>query len=204
MTDKKEIFLSKTNTDKLSKQIYQTSLADGGRMKYDEISALVKTLQTTWDRTERLNKYESIRYDPVAEMDAINQDFITAHAVKFHSGYDWRTLKDNTNWSVDDWRNMDTGAGKQQTIVTGANYRFNNTIPLYQRQADRHYDVSDDGSGLRGVSLDQGNRETGDMDLLAEYADRPYRKVDDLDFPYYGQTTDESQTSLVSSLWKSA
>lgn len=201
MSIKSQVFLSDSNSQILIKKMYQKHKKDGGTFPVSTFTEQVPALQAAWKQTALLDSYESLLFDPVSEMEAINSDFVSQYWPMFSVGDDFKSIKHLRTPA--DYHCMDTSS-VPDVVTTDEIYRFNNAIPLYQRLPDRHYDRSGEGSGLRGRSIEQTVNATGDMQRLLDRVNQPYHKVDTNDVRYYGQTTDESNDSLTSTVWKTS
>jgi hypothetical protein len=199
-------FASNKNKIYLSKQINSRYVNEGGKdLSLKDIESLIVINQAKWPHTQHLDSYESLVYDPVTEQDKIYQDF---------SKWIWPTIVpdemdaikkplDNTNWGVEEWRNMDVPRENLDKNVDQETYRYDNNIPLYQIQPDRHYDRDHNGSGYTGRSLNNPTHGIWNMDEAYAIANKPYDKNDTNDFPYYGQPSDTSNTLLITTAWNS-
>jgi hypothetical protein len=203
---KQQLFLRSENQTKIIKHIYSRYRSESGvGLTLDDISNIIKTKVQDWPQLSHLDSYESLRWDPVVEIEKINQDFIKWIWPSIYP-YEMDVARkpvDNTNWGVEDYRNMDIARPNEgeETIVDNSQYRYDNTFPLYQRQPERHYDH--EGSGLRGRALDTSDSRSkyyNTNDVLA-IANKPYRQNDTNDWPYYGQPNDDSSTLLLNTMW---
>jgi hypothetical protein len=202
---KKQWFFSFSNRQQLTKAIWKRYQSDNGQeLKLEDIQALVFQKMREWEPAKHLNAYESLLFDPMAEREKINRDF-----------FDWlwpmvepehaqlvKKPVDNTNWGVEDYRNMDIQRDFKDVTVESGQYRYDNTLPLYQRQPAHHHDRDPTGAGYTGRSLEAMNNGWSDMDNVLSIADRPYQKADHLDFEYYGQPAETGNTIQVGTAWK--
>lgn len=187
---KKARFLDDVNIAYLTKRMYNRHVADGGRISYDVFRKQVPEFMNNWRELDKLDSYESlIHWDPEVELEKINEDFVEMYWDMYHIGADRQRVHDNTNWGVDQWRNMDTTAARPQTVDASA-YRYNNTFPKYQVPPPRHYDRGNDG--LLGYKSREGHSHGrfGDMNLILEEVEKPVSEMDEMDIPYYGQQLD--------------
>jgi hypothetical protein len=206
---KKSAFLKQDNQNKIIKFVYSRYKSESGvGLSLDDISTIIKTKVLEWPELDHLDSYESLRWDPVVELEKINQNFINWIWPSIYP-YEMdvaRKPMDNTNWGVEDYRNMDIMRPADESdafLVDNSQYRYDNTFPLYQRQPERHYDH--EGSGLRGRALDTSDSRSKyyNTDSVLEIANKPYRQNDTHDWPYYGQPSDDSSTLLINTMWKS-
>lgn len=206
---KKQMFMSTNNQNILIKKIYQRHVEDGGQLTLDVFNLKIPHLMKSWHKLDSLDSYESLIWqDPDVELLKINEDFERMVWPEFSTGRDYKTIPFNylAHASAEDMRNLDIPRTCTDINTNNQMYRFDNTIPLYQRQPARWYarDNYNGDSGLKYASYeqpDQGNR-FGDMSLVAETLDKPYKKVDTLDTPYYGQELDDYSYRLTDTLWE--
>ena len=202
MNAKKAYFLSYKNQQYLIKRFYIKHLNDGGTLTLDTFEEQIPSLMRNWNVLNQIDTYESLLYkDPLVEMEAINNDFMRIYWPSFSVGDDYKTITKLE--TPNDYHILSTTTNKDVTVQNDT-YRFNNTFPLYQKIPDRHYDRDDNGSGLRGRTLEQNVYSIGDMDELLANTNLPYRKIDDNDKPYFGKQTDDSSTSLTTTIWASS
>jgi hypothetical protein len=187
-------FLSADNTKYLISKLYQLDRSQP--ISYYATS--VPQWQKLWPRLNEFDSYQSLVWDPITELEFINQEFIAAYSMRETDDY---KIKNRLETPEDYW-NFDNDTAKKSDIVHSSMYRFNNTIPLYQMTSSRPYDADPTGSGLRGRSIKQFCLSHGDMQSVMDAVDRPYRQIDDDDVPYYGQTVDDSSTTLINTRWK--
>lgn len=194
------IFLGPDNTRVLIKTLYQKHRKDGGTFHINTFNEQVPTLMANWKETHTLDTYESLVFDPVGEIEYINSCFVKTFWPMFSVGDDYKSIPKLQTPA--DYHNLDTSS-PEDISVSSQVYRFDNNIPLYQKLPDRHYDRANEGSGLRGRSIEQDSYSVGDMDKLLNHVNKSYNKVDTNDVPYYGQLPDDSNDTLTSTLWAS-
>lgn len=199
--DKKSQFLSEHNKICLIRTMYARHKNDGGTFTIATFQEQIPVLMRQWQIVPQLDTYESIIHDPESELEAINNDFVRTYWPMFSVGDNYKTVRKLETPA--DYHNLDT-CSAPDIVVTNSVYRYDNTIPLYQRLPDRHYDRDLDGSGLHGRALEQNVSSCGDMARLYEYTERPYKKVDDGDVEYYGQEVDDSSSELTAAIWRTS
>ena len=198
-------FSSIKNKTLLAQQIYTRYKNEGGKdLSLEDIQTLIISGIGKWPNTQHLDAYESLRFDPITEMDKINQEFIkwVWPTILPHEGDAIKIPVDNTNWGPEEWRNMDIKREDLDKNIMNSEYRYDNTIPLYQRQPSRHYDYDDAGSGYTGRSISGPTHGIYDMDSVLEISNQPYEQNDTNDYSYYGQPKDTSTTLLVTTAWR--
>jgi hypothetical protein len=193
---KKAQFLNKNNKNKVIKLLYIKHINDGGTSSLKTFDDLVPTLMENWKSLNTIDTYESLTLDSAEELNFINELFISDHESTFTVDSEYKNIKKLT--TPQDYHSLDTQPPKN-LYVSNSTYRYNNTIPLYQLVPDRHYDR--DSIGVHGRSIDNDIREHGDLmsSIMAEI-DKPYRQISDDDVD---KIPDDSQLSLVSTMWKS-
>ena len=189
-------FLKLSNQEILIKRMYQRHVRDGGQRPISTFREQVPQFMLSWKKTHTFDTYESLIFDPVSEMEAINNEFMDTFWPAFSVGDEYKTLPRLDTPA--DYHNLDTKA-PEDVWVSSSMYRDNNAIPIWQgTKLQRNQDRTHEGNGLTGRSLDQTTSSCGDLDELLKYIDRPYRTVDYLDDePYYGQSRDEGTTILI-------
>jgi hypothetical protein len=198
------LFLSLKNTDKIIKYIYQRHITDGGQKTLAAIKEQIPYLMKNWNRASQLDAYESLIFDEISEMEAINKEFINTYWPLFSVGDDYKTLPRLETPA--DYHNLSTKTVSLDIDITVQNdvYRDMNAFPVWQRSRYKHQDRSHEGNGMQGRSLDRTPASCGDMEEVISHVDKPYSKIDEYDVPYYGQSRDEGSSALTSSLWKSS
>lgn len=201
---KSQVFTSRGNIKKLT----NLALAQYDNINSSEVQMLIEQKIPGWPQFQHIDKYESLNMDPIAEMDYLNKKFID-YLQNFLStrAENPLAIHDNTNWGVEQWRNMDTGKRKQnqfqqpgERTIANENFRFGNAIPYYQKHQPRHYDRDLDGTGYQGHALEGHHRGIYDMDHVMKLSKLPFRKPQDLDFDYY--ENDDSNLQLTSTRWR--
>lgn len=199
-------FSSIKNKTLLTKRLHERYKNEGGTaLSLSDFQILVPQNINKWPETKHLDAYESLVFDPLTEMDKINQDFIK---------WVWPSIVpdemdaikkplDNTNWGPEEWRGMDIPREDLDKNTNNATYRYDNTIPLYQIQPARHYDYDADGSGYTGRSISSFTHGIWDTNDVFDISNKPYDQNDTNDFIYYGQPEDTSSTILINTAWKS-
>ena len=188
---KKDLFLSNTNINYLSKKLYEKNLRSGNTLSYNGCYNIVVTLVKTFPDLDKLDTYESLIHNVYEEIDFLNQEFIKKYSKQVEANNDYKTITPTYKFTVDDYRNLDPEP-QEDKIVNNSMYRYDNTIPLYQRTMNiRHYDRSNDG--LVGRSLMNESSSSGyDMSKITEQVEKPYSKIDDNDKLYYGHEEENS------------
>lgn len=188
---KRSQFLSTANQLTLLREIYSRHIRDGGSQTKQYFMDQLPWLMKKWPNLDKVDSYESLVDDPVSELLQINKDFLREHECMYAAGGDFKTLTPTYKMDVYDYRSLDIrGKGSDDVVVDSSNYRFNNTIPLYQKTGSsgigRHLDIAGSREGITGRSVEQGVSGY-DMSAIHREMARPYRKIDDLTEDYFGQ-----------------
>lgn len=192
-------FLSDINIQTIIKLIYQKHVDDGGQKLISTFIEQIPHLMANWNKTPLLDSYESIAFDEVSEIEAINLDFISTYWPLFSVGDDYKNIKAlNT---PEDYHNLDTT--KTPDLYTQTNiYRDKNAFPVWQRSRYKYMDRTREGNGMQGHSIELVPTSCGNMEDYLVRTNIPYAKIDNLDIPYYGQSTNEGVSALTSTMWK--
>ena len=199
---KRTSFLNPQNIQLLTKRIFRIHIDGGGESDPDEIRALIADLVQNWVELDEFDRYESLIHDPISELEHINNMFIQRHRFSFSKGAEKHTITPTYLMRPEDYGKLDRdNDNNNDKVVSNGNYRYNNTIPLYQRSGhNRQYDTSNDG--LYYESKEGIMNQRYDMDAIDQVVDEPYKQIDDGHVPYYGQSDGIDRTAMVGTGWK--
>lgn len=192
LTGIRQLFLSKPNTEYLTKMFYKLHSAENGQQAQSHFVTMVPLLMRKWKGLSISDLYESVNGDSLAEMQAMNKDFITEHRQHW-KGHDARKVKLMPE-SVEGYRQLDF-APNSDTVVERKDYRGDNRpYLLQQKMHSRHYETKNDNLGIVQESHVRGY----DMTDVIKTVDQPYKTVSTLDVdPNYDFELD-SNTAMVS------
>lgn len=194
---KTKYFLSDKNVQQMIKRIYLYAVNNGSEVKIEKVKTEIPELMHSWSLTARLDSYESLLFDPLAEMEQINDEFFSKIIMDFIP----QVEKLNKFETPADYHNFDTSPAPDITISTQV-YRNNNKIPINKIQPIRQYDRDEGGSGLKGRSIDTFIKGYPGMDEYEARMNKPYKRMDRNDTPYWGQTIEDSSTVFTNTLWR--
>jgi hypothetical protein len=187
---KRDRFLSTRNTKKVISNIYKYHVETGGKLKLPLFQKQIPDLMKKWDKLNQIDLYESLVYDPITEMEHINQEFINQHKNMFNRFSHKNTITTTHKFTPESYRQFDAHESKD-IIVQNSTYRFDNTFPIYQTSGhNRQYDLSNDGL-YNGRSLDNPMDKKYNMNELLDHIDKEYKTIDYNTKPYYGDVINE-------------
>lgn len=190
----RQLFLSNNNKQWLIATLYKDNIKSGGGRSMQWYKAYIPVHMETWLDTVKVDKYSAlVSYDTSSLLSSINNDFIV-WLDKEHSliNNEYKMITATHLFNVYDYRNFDAYKGLSG-MVRNDTFRYNNTIPLYQKAGQTRQHDRDNTEGLRVHELDvitEGGRDIVDrgynMNKAFEQADRPYDSIDRYTMPYYG------------------
>lgn len=192
---KKAKFHHPQNLTYLANALFAKHIKNGGDKKASFIVNLVIQDIPEWLKTNNPDTYESlVAYDEDVEIEAINHHFMSDFVEKHHNIFmknPFTTITATHQFDMYDYRSFDAYQGKRTFTDTGAKttqYRYRNSIPLYQKCNHNRHHEQDITEGLRNrgsiENIDRGFRQ----DRISAIADADYSVIDDNDTPYYGTT----------------
>ncbi len=186
---KTQLFLSQSNIKNVIKTVYSRY---EGTYTISNITEQIPSLMQKFPQLQIFESYESLIYDEDAEIQNLNNLFVKSLDAIFVDK-SITTLKKLS--SPEDYHNYDMVRPDLDIYTTPDVYRYNNTIPLYQRQPARHYDFGLEGSGLHGRSIETLEKGYDNTDEILQHANKPYKTIDTNDVPYYGQDYEDDVTT---------
>jgi hypothetical protein len=181
--------------------MYKKHLASGGRMEKEIFAHQIPELMRSWSKLSQLDSYESLVYDPITEMEYINNMFMEDHKQKYMFGPEQSKIPRTDKLDVYGYRGLDVH-GDESKIVSDNIYRFGNKIPFYQKVNHlRYHDRDNDGLYL-GRSIKHLEQKRYNMKEVMDHVNKEYAKIDDNHVDYYGQNnTIHEQDSMDFTGW---
>jgi hypothetical protein len=174
LSSKRALFLSAANTRNMIRTLFKL-----GKQPIRYFEEVVPATMKTWKGLCTAEAYESIDGDLLAELQAMNKDFISQQkSIHCHRPEDVKHMPE----TVEGYRCMDF-APRIATIVSRDMYRRdNNPLLLQQKIHTRNYD-----SNIRLGHTHSSHVRGYDMSGILTAIDRPYRTASTLDAdPLYG------------------
>jgi hypothetical protein len=168
--------------------MYQMHVKDGGKMSINMFKIQIPDLMQNWRNLNKLDSYESLLYNNIDdELKFINKQFINDYKVMYSAGAEILALTPTDTMMPEDYQKLDIRRSDDDfPIISNSSYRNNNKIEADRTSRHiRNYDRDNDG--LSGRSMENSNSSRYDMNSIHESIDQPYRQLDYLDTPYYGQ-----------------
>lgn len=187
-------FLSAANTNILVSAMYARHQADGGTLSLATLREQIPVLMRQWQQLPILDSYESLVYDPISELEIINQEFLTTYWPMYMAGKSVFRLPKFDR--PEDYHTMDTQLSNPDRVVSDTMYRHGNKIPWWQWTMKKQLDTSPAGQGIHGRSLSTRLVPKGDMAEVLARAAESYDRTGVTDYP-----VDDSDTSLVATRW---
>jgi len=200
-TSKKSNFLNLRNVNHVMSKMYERHLASGGKMEKEIFADQIPELMKGWPELDQFDSYQSLVYDPITELEYMNQLFMKEYQDKYSFGSDHLKIPRTDHMDVYGYRGLDAH-GKESKIVSGGSYRFDNKIPIYQKVNHlRYHDKDNDGLYL-GRSIENLEQKRYNMNDVLDHTNKEYAKIDDNHEDYYGQNnTIHEQDSMDFTGW---
>lgn len=204
---KKSRFLECKNIQRVTSKLAYINHSHGGKVGYDVLVLQIPKLMKAWKFIDDFEKIETLMHDDFeSELEWFNDKFVKEHKKLYEKEAHVEPFKRTHELDVYGYRSLDYH--QQETkMVDNSMYRYNNTIPLYQKVGHmRHYDRDNDGL-YQGRSIDtfQATRYGDNMTKLLTHINKPYTKMDDHHMDYSGYTghlpSASSSTTLMFTGW---
>lgn len=193
---KRDLFLSAENQQVLLARFTRLARETGGGDRTVDVPARMRA----WRELARLDSYESLVHNDLArEIVAINERFVSDSRASWDGGREHRSLVHTDELSVDEFRELDTGAPDTSTVQWTTS-RF---AEFDRRRAAMHTRHQDDTLGEHALEMNTSARY--DMVSVHQAVELPYKTIEYLSLPYYGSVQnvdDDSSSNLISTNWR--